>query len=78
MMFAPQMKDRPKGFLADRHIEHSSEQFDYVRELHEILWRFVRTEYPGADGSLKHWIPIAIAAAERRAEQTAGRTTPLD
>lgn len=58
------MKERPKGFLRDEIIPHNSEAFDYIRELHDLLWRFVRIEYPGAGGDLKEWIPIALAAAE--------------
>jgi len=59
------MKDRPKGILAEENISHDSEIFDYVRELHEILWRFVRVEYPDAGGRLDKWLPVALAKAEK-------------
>lgn len=57
------MKDRPHGFLRDM---EPGETFDYIRELHAVLWRFVRAEYPGASGDLSGWLAPALAAAERR------------
>lgn len=42
------MRTRPEGFLSEEFIEHNSEQFDYIRELHEYLWRVVRAINPGA------------------------------
>lgn len=66
------MKERPKGFLAERHLPHDSEPFDYIVELHDVLWRFVRAEFPGADGSLSQWIPAALAAAENRKKLATG------
>ena len=59
-------KSRPLWFLAPEH-QDPDVILDYVRELHEVLWRFVRTEYPDASGELKYWVPVALAAAERRA-----------
>lgn len=59
------MKSRPKGLLADCNLEHDSEQFDYIKELHEVLWRFVRAELPGAGGDLSDFIPVALYLAER-------------
>ena len=61
------LRPRSPGFLADCNLPHGSEQFDYVKNLHEVLWRFVKVEYPHASGVLSDWIPIALAAAERRA-----------
>ena len=63
-------KERPKGFLADCNLAHDSEQFDYVKELHEVLWRFVRVEMPEAGGSLSDFIPTALYLAERKATMT--------
>ena len=58
------LKRRPEGFLSPKHVP--DEVFDYVRELHDILWRFVHAEYPGASGQLNHWIPPALTTAEHR------------
>jgi hypothetical protein len=46
------MKSRPQGFLSEEHISHESEVFDYIVELHEYLWRFVRAARPGTSGNL--------------------------
>jgi len=43
-----EMKKRPEGFLSEEYIDHDSEVFDYIRELHMILWRIV-----GTAGSLR-------------------------
>jgi len=58
------MKKRTKGFLSDEMIDHCSEQFDYIKELHEYLWRFVRCELPGVNGSLTRYLDTAIYFAE--------------
>lgn len=60
------MKDRPHGFLRNDELGHDTEAFDYVRELHDILWRFVRAEIPSASGQLTDWIPAALAQSESR------------
>jgi hypothetical protein len=57
------MKKRSYGFLSDEKIDHSSEQFDYIRELHDYLWIFVRAEIPGASGHLNELIDIAAQSA---------------
>ena len=54
------MKDRPYGFISDEHIDHDSEIFDYIKELHEYLWIVVRIVYPGASGSLGKYIDPAL------------------
>ena len=46
------MKKRPDGFLSEENISHDSEIFDYIKELHGYLWKFIRTQNPGASGSL--------------------------
>jgi len=61
------MKTRTKGFLRDELISHESEQFDYISELHDYLWKFIRCELPGAGGNIKDYIDIALQQAERRA-----------
>jgi len=69
------MKPRPKGVLADCNLEHGSEQFDYIKELHEVLWRFVRAELPGAGGDLSDFIPVALHFAEKRCSLTSAKET---
>ena len=60
------MKPRSEGFLWDGAISHDSEQFDYIREIHDYLWRFVRTIKPGAIGYLSDYLDGAIELAESR------------
>jgi len=60
------MKPREKAFLRDELISHDSEPFDYISELHDILWRFVRSQHPDANGNLRDWLPIALATAEHK------------
>jgi hypothetical protein len=59
------MKERSAGFLRKELISHDSEQFDYIQELHEYLWRFVRVAHPGASGSLVDYLPSAIEMLEQ-------------
>uniref|UniRef100_A0A6M3LWG3 Uncharacterized protein n=1 Tax=viral metagenome TaxID=1070528 RepID=A0A6M3LWG3_9ZZZZ len=65
------MKIRPKGFLAKDKIDHDGEVFDYIRELHEYLWRWVYTVIPSASGNLNDYLDIAVKEAEHRAEMGA-------
>lgn len=60
------MKPRPQGFLSKDAIPHDSEQFDYIRELHDYLWRVVRIVKPGASGDLADLLDGAIAQLESR------------
>lgn len=55
------MKDRPDGFLSEQHIDQDGEVFDYVTELHEYLWKFVRILLPGASGNLRDFVDRALA-----------------
>lgn len=59
------MKKRPRGFLDPGLMP--AEVFDYVRELHDLLWRVVRAQRPGASGDVSDLIEPAIEALERRA-----------
>lgn len=38
------MKKRTDGFLAPDQIDHDTEIFSYIRELHEYLWELVGRE----------------------------------
>ena len=61
------MKQRPSGFLSEENISHESEIFDYIRELHEYLWLFVRCEIPEAQGNLSDYLGRASELARQRA-----------
>jgi len=61
------MKERTNGFLADDKLSHDSEIFDYIKELHDYLWRFVWCMHPGAGGSLKDYVDDAITELESKA-----------
>jgi len=54
------MKQRNTGFLSETNIDHSSEIFDYIHELHEYLWEVVNMVNPGASGFLKDLLDPAI------------------
>ena len=59
------MIKRTPGFLSDNNISHNdSEIFDYIKELHEYLWRFVRVSIPRASGKLNDFVDVAINIAE--------------
>lgn len=58
------MKQRSDRFLSEENIPHDSEQFDYIRELHDYLWRFVRASIPGASGDIGDYIDAAVKMAE--------------
>jgi hypothetical protein len=58
------MKNRTPGFLSDKNISHDSEQFNYIVELHDYLWRFVRLYIPGASGNLDKYIDAVLQEEE--------------
>jgi hypothetical protein len=66
------MKERSIGFLNEKNIDQNDEVFDYVQELHEYLWRFVRCEFPFAEGELKKWLDVAIEMREYKIKSIKG------
>lgn len=62
------VKPRPPGFLSEENIDHDSEIFDYIRELHDYLWAFVRTQIPGASGNLRDYVDEALKVAKQRSK----------
>ena len=60
------MKQRPAGFIAEDKVDHNGEIFDYIRELHEYLWKFVRIFYPMASGSLNEWLDQTLDDIESK------------
>ena len=60
------MKKRTDGFLSNENINHESEQFDYIGELHDYLWQFIRIELPAASGNIRDYLDIALENAKYR------------
>ena len=58
------MKNRQNGFLDEESIDHNGEIFNYIRELHTYLWRFVRVAFPGTSGLLDNCVDAAIDKLE--------------
>ena len=58
------MKPRQPGFLADDQIDHNSEIFDYIQELHGYLWRVVHIVQYNACGKLNNYLDGSIEALE--------------
>ena len=58
------MKKRTDGFLAQDNIDQDGEVFDYIREMHDYLWRFIRCELPFASGKLDNYLDVALEKAE--------------
>lgn len=59
------MKKRQKGFLAEDKISHKSEIFDYIKEMHKYLWRFIRCAGVGEWGTLDKHLDDAIEKLEK-------------
>jgi uncharacterized protein (DUF3820 family) len=60
------VKYRSYGFLSESQIDHKGEIFDYINELHEYLWRFVRLGFPNASGELGYYLDMALNIFEQR------------
>ncbi|MEE9611964.1 MAG: hypothetical protein V3W19_11965 [Desulfatiglandales bacterium] len=60
------MKERPEGFLAEEYCPDASEIGDYIKELHEYLWRVVYVVLPNAGGRLEDYIDIAMRELEAK------------
>jgi hypothetical protein len=63
------MKKRPVGFLAYDKISYDSEIFDYIQELHEYLWMFIRIHIKSASGNLEDYLDIALDEAKYKEKQ---------
>lgn len=59
------MKNRPDGFLAQDKIDRDGEIFDYIRELHNYLWDYIRKIIPGASGYLGDYIDYGLKVLDR-------------
>lgn len=57
------MKPRPEGFLGPDKIDQDGEVFDYVRELHDYLWDFIRVSMPWASGDISEYVDQALILA---------------
>jgi len=60
------MKSRPRGFIAEDKIDHNGEIFDYIRELHSYLWRFIRAVNPSASGLLSDYVDEVLDDIESK------------
>jgi len=60
------MKNRPRGFIAEDKIDHNGEIFDYIRELHNYLWRFIRAVNPSASGLLSDYVDEVLDDIESK------------
>ena len=62
------MKKRTNGFLEHLYPDGvaPTEVGEYVNELHNYLWRFVRVEFPFSNGDLAKYLDVAIESAEYR------------
>lgn len=62
------IKDAPEGFLKEYFTVPSKDEVvaDYIRELHDLLWRFTKLEFPWASGDLKDFVENALQSAEHR------------
>jgi hypothetical protein len=58
------MKKRTEGFLAPDQIDHGTEIFYYIQELHEYLWGFVRVVCPEASGYLEDFVDDSLEIAK--------------
>jgi len=62
------MKKRSDGFLAEEYCPDASEIGDYIKELHEYLWRVVYTVLPNAGGKLNDHLDIVMRELEASAQ----------
>lgn len=60
------MKKRPDGFLSEENINHNCEIFNYIQELHEYLWKFIRLQLPYSSGNIDSFIDEAIEIMEAK------------
>ncbi len=60
------MEPRPKGFLSHANVDHDSEVFDYIKELHDYLWTIIRAVTPGSGGSLDGHLDDCVAKLTER------------
>lgn len=66
------VKPRTDGFLGNAKVDHNSETFDYITELHSYLWRVVRLAFgQGAGGNLSEHVDAAIGKLEFEASKRA-------
>ncbi len=76
--FKSVMKTRTKGFLSEENIDHESEIFDYINELHNIIWHFIRAVEPGASGKMQWYVDAVLNAIRTRfSEVPSGTDNPL-
>jgi len=60
------MKTRPDRFLSYDKIDHNSEIFHYIQELHAYLWQFIWAVTPDASGTINDNVDRAVETLEAR------------
>jgi len=65
------MKIRAKYFLAEDERD-IAELFDYIQELHQILWIFVKDKVPNASGVLNEYLDEIIPELLRQQSKRKG------
>ena len=65
-------REYKKGFLAEIFEEPQPypEVATYIQELHDDLWRVVRSQFPWAQGSLGDYVEIAIKQLEHKSNES--------
>ncbi len=58
------MEKRPEGFLDENNFKDGAEMFMYIKELHEYLWAFIKTQHPRAEGRINDFIDKALEKAK--------------
>ena len=66
------MKKREEGFLGPDKIDHGGEIFDYIKELHGVLWEIIRIHSSSASGVLNDYDILHLVKERRRLLYLAG------
>ena len=60
--------------ISPEKLSHNGGPFDYIQELRDYLWRFVRVVIPGASGSLSDYVDTAVMKVELERQIEQNRT----
>ena len=59
---------KPAGFLSPENIDQNGPIFEYIKELHVLLWAFTRVIFPSASGQVTSKAPQALKKLKIREE----------
>jgi len=62
-------KERPKGFLADFTPQHDEERKNYVRELHQVIWKLLKVIGISWSGELKNCVTTTLDSLKLEGEE---------